>query len=42
MKQSRTEQAAPAKEKRPQDWRVEEQLRALQETYLLSEEDKSA
>ena len=42
MKQSRTEQATPTKEKRPQDWRVEEQLRALHETYLLSEVDKNA
>ena len=42
MQQSRAEQATPAKEKRPQDWRVEEQLRALQETYALTEEAKNA
>ena len=42
MKQSHTEPSPQAKEKRPQDWRVEEQLRALQETYVLVEEDKNA
>lgn len=30
------------KERRPQDWRIEEKLRALQETYALNDEEKSA
>jgi len=39
-----TSEALPklAQEKRPQDWRVEEQLQALQETYGLDEEALNA
>ena len=42
MKQVRQDDLDMAKEKRPHEWRVEEQLRALQETYGLSEEEKHA
>lgn len=38
MKQTRDESPSSVKEKRPQDWRVEEQLQALQETYGLTDE----
>ena len=42
MKQARNEEPTAAKEKRPQDWRVEEQFLALQETYGLNVEAKNA
>ena len=38
MKQTRDESPGNVKEKRPQDWRVEEQLQALHETYGLTDE----
>ena len=38
LKQTREELPGSVKEKRPQDWRVEEQLQALQETYGLTGE----
>ena len=42
MKQTRDESPGDVKEKRPQDWRVEEQLQALQETYGLTGEALNA
>lgn len=42
MKQTRDESPGNIKEKRPQDWRVEEQLQALQETYGLTGEALNA
>ena len=42
LKQTRDESPGCVKEKRPQDWRVEEQLRALHETYGLTDEALNA
>ena len=42
MKLDRSEQIVEQKEKRPQDWRVEEQLLALQESFGLTGEALSA
>jgi hypothetical protein len=42
MKQTRDESPGIAKEKRPQDWRVEEQLQALHESYGLTGEALNA
>jgi transposase-like protein len=42
MKQTRDESAGSIKEKRPQDWRVEEQLQALHESYGLTGEALNA
>lgn len=35
MKQVRQDESGMTKEKRPHEWRVEEQLRALQETVVI-------
>ncbi len=42
MKLDRSEQIVETKEKRPQDWRVEEQLLALQESFGLTGEALNA
>ena len=42
MKQAREELPGSVKEKRPQDWRVDEQFQALQETYGLTGEALNA
>ena len=42
MKLERSEQPVVAKEKRPQDWRVEEQLLALQESFGLTDDALNA
>lgn len=42
MKQTREQSPNDVKEKRPQDWRVEEQLQALHETYGLTGEALNA
>jgi len=42
LKQTREELPGSVKEKRPQDWRAEEQLQALQETYGLAGEALNA
>lgn len=42
MKQARDESPGNVKENRPQDWRVEEQLQALHETYSLTDEALNA
>jgi transposase len=41
-KANRSAPQAIASEKRPQDWRAEEQLLALQESYVLTGEDLNA
>lgn len=42
MQQTRDESPGSVQEKRPQDWRVEEQFQALQETYGLTGEELNA
>lgn len=42
MKKQSTNASSPAPEKRPNDWTVEEQLRALNETYALTSEQLQA